>query len=120
MPKQVSGTTNDGNTARRFFEDPSFAARVTGLDENLIYRFSIILKVLSCGKAIKTDHFRAYSLETAKLFCKLYKWYYMPASVHKVIVIIYHFNAIPQNISQKIFVLIISTTIDVNSWCGNN
>lgn len=83
-PKQVSGSTNDGNTARRFFEDPSFTARVTGIDENLIYRFWILLRTISCGKAINADKFKVYAFETANLYCQLYNWYYMPASIHKV------------------------------------
>lgn len=44
MPKQGSGTTNDGITARRFLEDPPLTTIVTGLDEHLIYRFAILLR----------------------------------------------------------------------------
>ena len=31
-----SGTSNDGNIASRFFKNPSLAASLTGVDENLI------------------------------------------------------------------------------------
>lgn len=34
VPKQGSGTTNDGNTARRFFENPIITSKITGIDEN--------------------------------------------------------------------------------------
>jgi hypothetical protein len=40
VPKQGSGNSNDGNTARRFFADPEMTASITGIDVNLIKRFS--------------------------------------------------------------------------------
>lgn len=36
--KQGSGTTNDGNTARRFFKDPELTASITKVDVNIIRR----------------------------------------------------------------------------------
>lgn len=83
--KQGSGTSNDGNTARRFFEDPSFAAQATGLDETLIKNFRVILVAMSSGKEIDAEKFRKYCAETADNYKSLYNWYYMPPSVHKVI-----------------------------------
>lgn len=38
MVKQGSGTTNDGNTARRFFADPEVTASITKVDVNIIKR----------------------------------------------------------------------------------
>lgn len=84
--KQGSGNTNDGNTARRFFKDPSKAAEITKVDKTLITRFSYILQAISCGFKIDTKKFRTYVLETAKHFIKLYGWYNMPASIHKVLI----------------------------------
>lgn len=43
IPKQGSGTTNDGNTARRFFENPGVVSIITDIDENVIRRLDIIL-----------------------------------------------------------------------------
>lgn len=43
------GTSNDGNTARRFFKDCKTTAEITGLDEALIQRLSVILKVMFIG-----------------------------------------------------------------------
>ncbi|KAE8740779.1 hypothetical protein FOCC_FOCC013703, partial [Frankliniella occidentalis] len=62
--QQGFGTTNDGNTSRRFFEEVQMAARVTGVCEKLIERSSRILKVLSCGRIISVTAFRKYSLDT--------------------------------------------------------
>lgn len=84
--KQGSGNTNDGNTARRFFKNPTKAAEITKVNEELITRFAYILQVISCGYKIDTNNFRAYALETAKLFISLYRWYNMPASVHKILI----------------------------------
>ena len=80
------GSTNDGNTARRFFKEPNISATITGIDEELIRRFSIILRVISSGFAVNVDAFDKYALETANLYVKLYPWYYMPASVHKILI----------------------------------
>ena len=83
--KQGHGTTN-GNTARRFFDDPEKAANATGVDIRLIKRFSIILQVLTSGYDIDFDKFEKYILDTAKLFVDLYDWYKMPPCVHKVLI----------------------------------
>jgi hypothetical protein len=48
VPKEGrSDTTNDGNTARRFFRDPTLSASITRIDETLICRCSVILQALS-------------------------------------------------------------------------
>lgn len=83
--KQGKGTSNDGNTARKFFGNPQLSAEITGLDENLIIRFSIILQVLASGQKINTSKFTDFAFQTAELYVSLYPWYYMPASVHKLL-----------------------------------
>lgn len=81
--KQGSGSTNDGNTARRFFSNIHTTAEITRLDESLIRKFSIILHAILCGEVINTKKFGLFTLETAKEFVKNYGWYYMTASVYK-------------------------------------
>lgn len=97
--KEGHGTTNDGNTARRFFADTSMAASITGVDERLIHRFSIILQAVSSGENINLTTFKEYTRATMELFVQLYDWFYMPASVHKVLAhgaeVIGHFGLIP-------------------------
>ena len=44
------GSTNDGNTARRFFANPKVISEITSTDEILIENFPIILRVIACGK----------------------------------------------------------------------
>lgn len=84
--KQGYGSTNDGNTARRFFDNYKKSSEITGVDQDLIYKFSILLQALSCGFDININSFRNYALETAKYFVHLYPWFYLPASVHKILI----------------------------------
>lgn len=84
-PKPGYGSTNDGNT-RRFFENSSISATITGASEYLINRFYVILQAISSGFNIKCDKFREYALETARKFVDLYSWYYMSTSVHKLLI----------------------------------
>lgn len=86
IPKPGCGTTNDGNTARRFFQQPTLASSITNVDEDLIKRFGVILNTMACGFAINVNAFRTYGMDTAKLYIQLYSWYYMPSSVHKVLI----------------------------------
>lgn len=84
--KHGSGTTNDGNTARRFFSNIDTTAEITGLNKELIKRFAIILQAISCGEAVDAKRFGKFATDTARLFVHHYGWYYMPASVHKLLV----------------------------------
>lgn len=36
IPKQGTGSTNDGNAARRFFANPGLSSKITGISEELI------------------------------------------------------------------------------------
>lgn len=98
--KQGQGTTNDGNTARRFFADVSTTASITGVNENLIKNFAIILETLTSGLLIDTKKFKDFVEDTLKLYINLYEWYYMPTSIHKVLVhgadIIKNFGQLPE------------------------
>lgn len=83
---QGTGTSNDGNTARRFFDNPSITSSITGLNENLIRKFAIILQTLASGYEIDPIKFSEFTASTAADYVKLYNWYYMPASVHKILI----------------------------------
>lgn len=86
LPKQSSGNTNDGNTARRFFRNTIQTAAITNVDENLIHHFRILLEALSSGFEIDSQKFADYAKETKQIFLSKYSWYYMPASIHKILV----------------------------------
>ena len=85
-PKQRFGNTNDGNTARRFFEHEEESARITGIDKNLIHRFHVILRTLSSGYDIDANKFKEFCQDTAKLYVEKYPWYMMPPTVHKILI----------------------------------
>ena len=55
--KRGYGTTNDGNTARRFFESSDVVSKITGLDKTLITRFATILQILNCGYKVNIEKF---------------------------------------------------------------
>ena len=81
-PKQGVGNTNDGNTARRAFQDEKTFADICGLDESLVHRFHIILIAISCKLPLDSEKFGAFCRETAELLIELYPWFRMPVSVH--------------------------------------
>lgn len=85
IPKSGFGTTNDGNTSRRFFNDPETAAFITGIDVNLIKRLKIILEVISSGHKIDVEKFENYASETSKLYVELYGWHPMTPTLHKIL-----------------------------------
>lgn len=53
---QGSGTSNTGNVARRFFNNPEKVADITGINLELINRISTILSVISSGREIDTKN----------------------------------------------------------------
>ena len=88
------GSSNDGNTARRAFSDEALFAEITGVSQELIRRFRVILEALSSGFEIDTAKFHQFCSETADMYVSLYPWYPMPPSVHKILV---HGHVVLQN-----------------------
>ncbi|XP_076674657.1 LOW QUALITY PROTEIN: uncharacterized protein LOC143372392 [Andrena cerasifolii] len=97
--KQSHGNTNDGNTARRIFNNPHLTAEITGVNEECITRFSTILKAINSSYSINKILFHDYCRETAELYVKHYSWYYMPVSVHKILI---HGSQIVENFTPPI------------------
>lgn len=84
--KQGHGTSNDGNTSRKFFANAELSASITGLNADIIKRFSTILQVISSGLMINFNKFEIYTKETAQMYVNLYGWYFMPVTVHKLLI----------------------------------
>lgn len=84
-PKQGSGNTNDGNTARRFFQDPDITSKITGVNVNLIRNCKVILAVLASQQEINPDKFHNYAKETMDIYKEHYNWRQMSATVHKIL-----------------------------------
>lgn len=86
MPKSNFGNTNDGNTSRRFFEDPKLAAKITGISYELIYTLKVILEAISSGFKIDPVKYEKYASETARVYVDLYDWHPMTPTMHKLLV----------------------------------
>lgn len=86
IPSSKGGNTNDGNTSRRFFNDPKKASQITGINVELIRRLSIILGAITSGYSIDAEKYSAYAFETAELYVNLYGWYPMSPTMHKILV----------------------------------
>lgn len=86
IPKANFGNTNDGNTSRRFFEDPQLASDITGINYDLIYRFKVILEAISSGRIIHSEKYDQYALDTARLYVDLYPWHPMTPTMHKILI----------------------------------
>lgn len=80
-----SGTTNNGNTARRAFEDPNLLAELLALDVQMIRNFKKILIALSCHLPIDASKFDELCQSTAKIYVQNYNWYLMPSTLHKIL-----------------------------------
>ncbi|XP_018361254.1 PREDICTED: uncharacterized protein LOC108759993 isoform X1 [Trachymyrmex cornetzi] len=85
-PKVGSGISNDGNTARCFFEKYEQSVKITGIDQDIIHRFYVILQAISCGHDINVDNFRQYAVELARKIVESFHWYCMPTLVHKLLI----------------------------------
>lgn len=44
------------------------------------------MQTISCGAAIDVNQFASYARDTAEMYVKLSWWYYMPVTVHKILV----------------------------------
>lgn len=86
LTKANFGNKNDGNTSRRFFDNPSLAAEITGINYDLIYRLKEILEVISSGYKINIEKFENYTTETARLYVDLYPWHPMTPTLQKSLV----------------------------------
>ena len=87
MPKPGgSGNTNDGNTARKLFQNSALFAEATGVSSDLIHRLHILLCIINCNLQIDADKFASYCHDTAKLWVNLYPWYKIPVSLHVLLI----------------------------------
>lgn len=80
------GKSNTGNVGRIFFKNFTISASITGVEEEVIRRFGVILSCLGSGHKIDADIFEDYCYETTKLFVNKYPWRNLTPSVHKVLI----------------------------------
>ncbi|XP_061706675.1 uncharacterized protein LOC133517389 [Cydia pomonella] len=63
----------------------SSGRNTTGIQQSLIERCGTILECISSGYKINVQKFQEYAVESAEQLLNAYKWYPLPASVHKVL-----------------------------------
>lgn len=80
------GTSNDGNTARKFFKNYEKSSEITGLNKDLIYNLGIILKTVASGKFVDIENFRKLTEETRTIYLENYSWFYMSSTLHKLLI----------------------------------
>lgn len=85
-PKPGFGNSNDGNTARTFFQNFEKSAEITQIDVQLIKRFYLILQTISSGFKINDNKFQLFCRDTASLYVNIYPWMPMTPTVHKVLI----------------------------------
>lgn len=85
-PKPGFGNSNDGNTARRFFQNPEVSAEITKLDLELIRKLHTIMIVIASSLEIDIDKFQAFAHDTARYFVSLYPWFNMSPTMHKYLI----------------------------------
>lgn len=56
------------------------------MDVDVIKRCAVVLQTISSGYEVNLENFKKYCLETAEKLISLYPWYYLPASIHKVLI----------------------------------
>lgn len=85
-PKPGFGNSNNGNVARKFFQNFKVSSSITNIDEELIRRIYMILQTISSGFQISIEKFQQYCLDTAQLYVDLYPWMPMTPTLHKLLI----------------------------------
>nr|CAI5836353.1 unnamed protein product [Callosobruchus analis] len=75
IPIPGLGTTNDENSPRQYFQNPSIAAAITGIHAALLKRFRIVLITIACGLEIDNDKFKKSCLDTAEVINQVEQHY---------------------------------------------
>lgn len=86
QPKEIYGSSHDGNTSRRLFENVKISSKITGVEEDFIKGFHIILQVISSGFEINVQKFQNHTTEIARNLVALYPWFKIPTTVHKILI----------------------------------
>ena len=87
MPRDSGhGTTNDGNTARKFFENPKIVSKILNVPEDLVRGIAKIWTTLKSGHMIDPEDFGKQCDDWVKKYKASHiSWYKLSPSVHKVV-----------------------------------
>eukprot|EP00733_Pompholyxophrys_punicea_P001199 Pompholyxophrys_punicea_v1_NODE_541_length_1718_cov_135.763680.p2 type:complete len:145 gc:universal NODE_541_length_1718_cov_135.763680:641-207(-) len=78
--KYCTGTTSDGNTARRFFANSDVVASITGLDVEILKKFETLARTLACGYPVHCEKMRIFAWNLADLCPEVWLVFYAPFS----------------------------------------
>lgn len=85
-PKANVGSSNNGNTARKFFTNYAHSASILGLDVDFVYNLYVILQLITSNRKFDLEKFRSFCFNTYIKYTDLYNWYPIPTSWHKVLI----------------------------------
>ena len=80
-----AGNSNNGNCARRAFENPREFARILDLDADLVSELKTVLVCISSRYQINPLPFKRFCRSISEHYIRLYPWYPMSATLHKVL-----------------------------------
>lgn len=84
-----SGTTNDGNTARRVFaneESRGIFAEILGVSKWLVDDIHVILVAINCGLPVDSKKFGTFCSNLARKYEAAYNWHPMTTTMHKILI----------------------------------
>ena len=87
MPRDSGhGTSNDGNTARRFYERPDIVSKILDVPAELVWGIGEIWHTLTSGRFIDTDLFGEFCQNWLDFYkTSSISWYLLSPTIHKVL-----------------------------------
>ncbi|CAG7819533.1 unnamed protein product [Allacma fusca] len=85
-PNPTGGTSNDGNTARRAFQNFKTFARILNVREDIVRDFRTVLITLSSQFPINPGRFKVHCISLFNKLMDEYSWYLLPSSIHKILI----------------------------------
>lgn len=84
MPTTGFGSSNTGNTARRFFTNCSHSALILNISTEIVYKFGVVLEVIKSRYPVDVLKFRDYCLSLYHEYLMEYSWLPLTPTVHKI------------------------------------
>ena len=104
MPGTNGGSTTNGNTIRRCFEEPRLLTDVLGLSFELVNGIIVVWRTLRCSDPLDANRFKKYCMKLVKLYELEVPWAEMNPALH---LILHHgwmlIDAIPETMSVSMF-----------------
>lgn len=85
-PRNGSGTSNTGNTARIFFAYFKITAEILDINEDIIRRMGLILEVIRSSSRVDVVALEELCTGLFKDYISEYKWYLLSPTVHKILI----------------------------------